>query len=62
MTLFTGIFLFLYPLFFRNIKLENIIVTFEKVIKIADFGLARVAKNDYELGETRIGTPGKKFL
>ncbi len=33
-------------------------VTFENVIKIVDFGLARIAKHDFELVETWIGTPG----
>jgi hypothetical protein len=40
-------------------------VTFENVIKIADFGLARIAKHEFELVQTPLGTPGymgKKFL
>jgi serine/threonine protein kinase len=59
------IFIFKTCIFYRDIKPENIMVTFENVIKIADFGLARIAKHEFELVQTPFGTPGymgKKFL
>ncbi|GBM07397.1 Serine/threonine-protein kinase Nek1 [Araneus ventricosus] len=41
----------------RDLKSQNIFLTRNKMIKVGDFGIARVLKNPEELAKTAIGTP-----
>ncbi|CAL1261352.1 unnamed protein product [Larinioides sclopetarius] len=41
----------------RDLKSQNIFLTRNKMIKVGDFGIARVLRNPEELAKTAIGTP-----
>jgi NIMA (never in mitosis gene a)-related kinase len=41
----------------RDLKTQNIFLTSKNIIKLGDFGIAKVLKNTRDLARTQIGTP-----
>ena len=41
----------------RDLKTQNIFLTFKGDVKIGDFGIARVLQHTYDVAQTAIGTP-----
>lgn len=41
----------------RDLKWQNIFLTSKNIVKLGDFGIARVLKNTLEKAKTIVGTP-----